>query len=304
MTTQEVKRKLTTILSGDVKGYVRLLAKDEAGTIRTLNTYKGVMVTLIQQSGGRGIDAPGDNVLAEFSSVMDAVRCAVEIQKELKNRNDELPESLKMEFRIGINLGEVSEKEEKIFGDGLNVAARIQSLADAGGICLSGVVYEQVKNKLEFSYEYIGKHTVKNIAGPVRVYRVLPVGETASLVSSWKRIGLNYWKQLNPAIKIIIVLIALANGVWQLYPHFINPSVEVASKKKMAFPLPDDPSIAVLPFVNMSGDPKQEFLSDGITEVIITALSKVPHLFVISRQSTFSYKGKPVKVKLHEHTRS
>jgi adenylate cyclase len=297
MTTPEVKRKLATILSGDVKGYSRLLTKDEAGTVRTLNAHKEVMANLVQQCQGKVIDAPGDNILAEFPNVVDAVQCAVEIQKELKNRNDELPEHRRMEFRIGINLGEVSEKEEKIFGDGLNVAARIHILADAGGICLSGIVYEQIKDKLEFRYEYIGKQTVKNIAETVRVYRVLPVGETASLVSSWKRIGLNYWNRINPAIKIIIVLIALANGVWQLYPHFINPSMEVASKKKMAFPLPDDPSIAVLPFVNMSEDPKQEFLSDGITEGIITAMSKVRHLFVISRQSTFSYKGKPVKVK-------
>ena len=122
-----------------------------------------------------------------------------------------------------------------LFGDGINIAVRIQILADAGGICLSGIVYEQIKDKLELRYEYIGKQTVKNIAKPVRVYRVLPEGETASLLRSWKRIGLNYWNRINPAIKIIIVLIALANGVWQLYPHFINPSVEVASKEKMAY---------------------------------------------------------------------
>jgi len=296
MTTPEVKRKLATILSGDVKGYSRLLAKDEDGTVRTLNAYKQVMANLVQQRQGKVIDAPGDNVLAEFPNVVDAVQCAVEIQKELNNRNDELPEHRRMEFRFGINLGEVSEKEEKIFGDGLNVAARIQNLADAGGICLSRIVYEQIKDKSEFKYEYIGKETVKNIAEPVRVYRVLPEGETASLVGSWKRIGLNYWKRVNPAVKIIIALIAAVNAVWQLYPRFIKPSVEVASKEKMTFSLPDKPSIAVLPFTNMSGDPKQEYFSDGITEEIITALSKVPKLFVIARNSTFTFKGKPVKV--------
>jgi adenylate cyclase len=305
MSIPEVKRKLATILSGDVKGYSRLLAKDEHGTIHTLNAHKEVMKNLIQQCQGKVIDAPGDNVLAEFPSVVDAVQCAVEIQKELKNRNDELPEHRRVEFRFGINLGEVSEKEEKIFGDGLNIAARIQNLADAGGICLSGIVYEQIKDRLELRYEYIGKQTVKNIAEPVRVYRILPVGETASLVSSWKRIGLNYWNRINPAVKIIVALIIAANGVWQFYTRFINPSfdvtpkdkiAEVASVGKMALPLPDKPSIAVLPFTNMSNDPKQEYFSDGLTEEIITALSKVPKLFVIARNSTFTYKGKPVKV--------
>jgi len=163
MTTQEVKRKLTAIFSGDVKAYSRLLAKDEAGTIRTLNSHKDVMANLIQQHRGRVVDASGDNVLAEFASVIDASQCAVEIQKELKTRNDELPGPRRMEFRIGIHLGEVLEKEDKIFGDGINIAAGIQRLAEAGGICISGIVHDQTKSNLEFRYEYLGKRTIKNI---------------------------------------------------------------------------------------------------------------------------------------------
>jgi len=306
MSTPEVKRKLATILSGDVKGYSRLLAKDEDGTVRTLNAHKGVMANLIQQRQGKVIDAPGDNVLAEFPNVADAVRCAVGIQKELKNRNDELPEPQRMEFRFGINLGEILEKEGKLFGDGVNVAARIQNLADAGGICLSGTAYEQVKSKSEFKCEYIGKQTVRNVAEPVRVYRVLLEGQTSSLIVRWERIGLSYWKRVDPAVKVIVALIVAANAGWQFYTRFINPHVdltskdkivEVASIDKMAYPLPDKPSIAVLSFVNMSEDPKQEFLSDGMTEAIITSLSKVPGLFVIARNSTFIYKKKTVKIK-------
>ncbi|HBH87531.1 MAG TPA: hypothetical protein DDY17_08035 [Syntrophaceae bacterium] len=300
MTTQEVKHKLATILSGDVKGYSRLLAKDQEGTIRTLNAHKGVMANLIQQCQGKVIDAPGDNVHAEFPSVMDAVQCAVEIQKELKNRNDELPEPRRMEFRFGINLGEVSEKEGKVFGDGLNVAARIQLLADAGGICLSGTVYEQIKDKLEFRYEYIGKQTVKNILEPVRVYQILLDAQAASLVSRWKRAGLNYWKRVHPAIKIILAVAALINAAniyWQLYTKPSPTSVEITSKERVALQLPDKPSIAVLPFTNMSNDPTQEFFSDGLTEEIINGLSKVPKIFVIARNSSFAYKGKPIDIK-------
>ncbi|HVP80850.1 MAG TPA: adenylate/guanylate cyclase domain-containing protein [Thermodesulfobacteriota bacterium] len=307
MTTQEVKRKLTAILSADVKGYSRLIAKDEAGTLQTLNTYKEAMANLIQHHHGRVVDAPGDNVLAEFASVVDAVECAVGIQKELRARNDKLPVHRKIEFRIGINLGDVVEEEDKIFGDGVNIAARVQSLADRGGVCISGIVYDQVKNKITLKYEYLGKQKVKNIVGAVKVYRVMIEPETmGSVVSRWKRAGVNYWKRVHPAFKILVALVAAGNAAWQLYPRFINPPVgvvskdkiiEVASKDKMAFPLPDVPSIAVMPFVNMSEDPKQEFFSDGITENIITSLSKVPRLFVISRQSTFSYEGKPVKVR-------
>ena len=198
-------------------------------------------------------------------------------------------------------------RKNKIFGDGVNIAARMQSLADRGGICISGTVYEHIKNKLTLRYEYLGKQRIKNIVGPVKVYRVMIEPETlVSVASRWKRAGVNSWKRVHPVFKILIALVAAANALWQLYPRFINPPgevtpkdkiIEVASKEKMAFPLPDKPSIAVLPFVNMSEDPKQEFFSDGITEEIIIALSKIPQVFVIARTSTFHYKGKPAKVK-------
>jgi adenylate cyclase len=257
MTPDQVKRKLAAILSADVQGYSRLMEEDEEGTIRTLRAYLEVISGFIQQHRGRVVSTGGDSVLAEFASVVDAVRCAVGIQEELKERNKDVAENRRMEFRIGVNLGDVVEEGDNILGDGVNIAARVQSLAEAGGICISGTAYDHVKNKLALGYEYVGEQQVKNIKEPVNVYRVL----------------------MEPGVRMPV------------------GGVEVASKEKMAFPLPDKPSIAVLPFVNMSVDPNQEFFSDGITEDIITALSKVPKLFVIARNSTFTYKGKPVKVK-------
>jgi adenylate cyclase len=253
MTTGDVKRKLSAILSADVRGYSRLMREDEVGTIRTLTAYREVMANLIQGHRGRVVDTPGDNLLAEFASVVNAVECAVEIQSELEVRNAELPENRKMEFRIGINLGDVVEEGERIYGDGVNIAARLEGLAEGGGICISGTAYDHVENKLGLEYEYLGEQNVKNITKPVRVYRVLSFPGTA------------------------------AHGL-------------MASEEKMAFPLPQEPSIAVLPFVNMSGDPEQEYFSDAMTEQIITALSKIPRMFVIARNSTFTYKGKSVKV--------
>ena len=298
MTTQEVKRKLTAILSADVEGYSRLMGEDEKRTVRTLNAYKEVMANLIQQHRGRVVDAPGDNVLADFASVVDAVECAAEIQKELKTKNAELPENCRMEFRIGINLGDVIEDGGQILGGGVNIAARLESLSEAGGICISGTAFDHVKNKLSLGYEYQGEQTVKNIAEPVRIYRVLLGSKvTTSRLTRWKSTGLKYWKKTPVFIKTLLALIAGINAIWQIYIRVSPPHVEVASREKMVFPLPDEPSIAVLPFVNMSGDPKQEFLCDGMTEEIITALTKVPRLVVIARNSTFTYKGKSVKVK-------
>ncbi len=183
MESHSVERKLAAILSADVKGYSRLMGEDEVTTIRTLTAYREVMATQIHQHRGRVVDSPGDNLLAEFASIVDAVQCAVEIQEALKTRNADLPASRRMEFRIGINLGEVVVEGEKIYGDGVNIAARLEGLADAGGICVSGIVYDQVENKLNFlnlGYEYLGEQTVKNIAKPVPVYRVhLEPGATA-----------------------------------------------------------------------------------------------------------------------------
>jgi adenylate cyclase len=295
MTSQEVKRKLTAILNADVKGYSRLMGEDEKGTVRTLNAYKEVMTGLIQHHHGRVVDAPGDNVLAEFSSVVDAVECAVEIQKELKARNAELPENRRMEFRIGVNLGDVIEDGEQILGDGVNIAARLESLSEAGGICISGTAFDHVRNKLDLGYEYLGEQTVKNIALPVRVYKVLMEPEAAGKVIGEKKVRPRGLQKSVIALVVILIMVAATFAIWRLYFR-PTPPAGVASKEKMALPIPDKPSVAVLPFVNMSGDPKKDYLSDGITEEIINALSKISDIFVIASNSTFTYKGKSVKV--------
>ncbi len=296
MTAEKVKRKLTAILSADVKGYSRLMGGDEVGTIRTLNAYKEVMGNLIQQHRGRVVNAPGDSILAEFISVVDAVQCAVEIQKELKSRNADFPESRRMGFRIGINLGDVVEEGEDILGDGVNIASRVESLAEAGGVCISGIVYDQVKNKLALGYEFLGEQAVKNITEPVRVYRVRMEPEATKEEKGSRRKE----KGKRPLALVALAafgVVAVMVVLWQFLLRPTSPPVEKADLKQMAFPLPDKPSIAVLPFVNMSEDPKQAYFSDGLSEDIITALSKVGNLFVIARESSFSYKGKPVKVK-------
>jgi len=292
MNEKRAKRKLTAILSADVKGYSRLMADDEEATVSTINTYREVMTGLIKDHLGRVVDAKGDNVLAEFSSVVDAVRCAVQVQKELTERNSELSEHRRMEFRIGINLGDVIEEQETIYGDGVNVAARLEGLAEGGGICISGTAFDHVKNRISVGYEYQGKQSVKNIPDPVRLYKVLLEPEAAGKVigDDEPRPRKKRWV----AIAAVVVL-ALVAGML-LWNYYVKPDVEPASEERMAYPLPDKPSIAVLPFTNMSGDPDQDYIGDGITENIISILSKIGRMFVIARNSSFTYKGKPTKV--------
>jgi len=288
------KRKLTAILSADVEGYSRLMGEDEEATVRTITIYREVLTTLIQQHNGKVLDSPGDNLLAEFASVVDAVQCAVAVQKEIKARNDELPETRRMQFRIGINLGDVIQEKDRIYGDGVNVAARLEGLAEPGGICISKTAFDHIESKLPYGYDFIGDQTVKNIAKPVGAYRVLL--DPRVTVSGKPLVKKPATIRRMPVLigAVVIFVIAVAVGIWQFYIR--RPSVEPASVAKMAYPLPEKPSVAVLPFVNMSDDPKQEFFSDGLTDQIIASLSKAPELFVIARNSTFTYKRKPVKV--------
>jgi adenylate cyclase len=292
MTKERAIRKLSAVLSADVKGYSRLMGQDEAGTVDRLKEYRTLMADLILMYRGRVVDPPGDNILAEFASIVDATECAVQVQEKLNDRNAELPDESKMEFRIGINLGDVIEDGERIYGDGINIAARIESLAEGGGICISGTSYDQVKNKLKLEFKNLGEHKVKNIAERVRVYRVQTKSEVSGKASGEKR-KLRKWIALTAAISLVLTV----GGVSYWYAYLHQPTkVEFAPEEKMAYRLPEKPSIAVLPFDNMSEDPNQEYLSDGITESIIAALSQIPKLFVIARNSTFTYKRKPILV--------
>ena len=253
MARQGVERKLAAILSADVVGYSRLMSEDEAGTLARLKAHRAEFIDPeIASHGGRIVKLMGDGALVEFPSVVDAVDCSVAMQQGMAKRNADVPDGKRIDFRIGINLGDIIIEGDDIYGDGVNVAARIQEIAASGGVCISGDAYRQVKGKINAAFDDLGEQQVKNIPEPVRVYR---------------------WTD------------AVADPM--------PGSVTTAG----ALPLPDKPSIAVLPFTNMSGDPEQEYFSDGITEDIITELSRFRSLFVIARNSSFAFKGEPVDVK-------
>ncbi len=299
MSKSKYKRKLTAILSADVVGYGRLMGDDEESTIQTLNAYRDLMATLIEDYNGSVVDAVGDNLLAEFTSAVDAVQCAVTIQIKLKKQNEKFPISRRMLFRIGLNIGDVIQKKDRIYGDGVNIAARIESLADPGGIYISRNIYNHIKNKVDFGYEYIGEHTVKNISDPVRVYKVLMDSKDARKLVKGKS-GPSVKKNLiKKSLKItafvIPILSAVLAGVYWKYIYLPAPA-DIDPDSRMEFNLPKGPSIAVLPFVNMSKDPKQEYFCDGITENIIASLAQTQQLLVIARNSTFAYKNKSINV--------
>ncbi len=213
MSPESFKRKLTAILSADVKGYSRLMGENEAETVKTLTSYRKIMAELIQQHRGRVIDSPGDNILAEFASVVDAVQCAVAAQNEFKARNAELPENRRMEFRVGVNLGDVIEEENRIYGDGVNIAARLESLADPGGICISKTAFDQIETKLPLGYEYLGDQTVKNIAKPVGAYRVLMDPRVTVAGAKEKKPPIPVWPTkgiLAGAVAVLVVIIGVA----------------------------------------------------------------------------------------------
>jgi adenylate cyclase len=245
-----IKRRLAAILAADIVGYSRLMGQDEAATVRDLKGHQAVILPLVGRHGGRIIDTAGDSILAEFPSVIGATECAVEIQTVMAARNEDAPVHRRMLFRIGVHLGDVIDDETRIYGDGINVAARLQGIAEPAGVLVSRAVHDQVRDRLELGFEDLGEHELKNIARPVRIYRIRTKSES----------------------KTVSALAA-------------------------TLPLPDKPSIAVLPFLNMSGDPQQEYFADGIVEDIITGLSRLRWLFVIARNSSYTYKGRNVDVR-------
>jgi adenylate cyclase len=294
---QEPRRKLAAILSADVAGYSRLMGEDEAATLATLTAYREVFAQLIAQHQGRVVDTSGDSVLAMFDSVVEAVRCVANVQQALQARNAALPAARRMEFRVGVNLGDVIKQADgSIYGDGVNIAARLQALADPGGICLSGTAYDQIKNKLPLDFDALGEKAVKNIAEPIRVYRVRSALEVAAprMLPGRSAVSRVLPKWLVAGAVALIVGVG-AVGVWKYAYRDASPPAQVANAPAPALQLPDKPSIAVLPFVNMSGDKEQEYFSDGMTEDVITSLSKRSGLFVIARNSVFGYKGRAVK---------
>ena len=292
MSEGNTERRLAAIVAIDVAGYSRLMGADEEGTLAALKGHREVVDPISIEHGGRIVGTAGDGVLLEFPSVIEAVAAAVKVQTIMAERNADIPDDKKMLFRVGINLGDVLVDEDgDIFGEGVNVAARIEALAEPGGIYLSRFARDQIRDRMEIDLEDKGEVEVKNIARPVRVFRVLGKGEEANppVQAPQQR---PRW-QISAAIVGLIVLVLAGGGAWWWNKQ---PDFEPADLAKFAYKLPEKPSIAVLPFDNWSGDKANDYLGDSLTENIIAVLASHPDLFVIARNSSFHYKGKPTKV--------
>lgn len=280
MNQKDIKRKLSCILSADVVGFSRLMEEDEESTVRTLEEDKKLMGSLIEDYSGRVVDSPGDNLLAEFGSVVKAVDCAVEIQNKLKIKNARLPEHRQMNFRIGINLGDVIEENDRIYGNGVNIAARIEGFAQPGGICISRTAYDHVKTKYNLVYKYLGEHKVKNINEPIGIYQIQTSQDTVDSPVKGK------WGKLmtlrSNALVVFVIFLTIAGFAW--YTIFKRTPAAPGNEEKVK-------TIAVLPFINLSSEKNQGYFVDGLSEEVLNSLTQLPHLNVIGRTSSFSFRG-------------
>ena len=286
-----MERRLAAILVADMVGYSRLMEVDESGTITQQRTHREELIDpSIAKNNGRIVKLMGDGMLVEFASVVDAVQCAVEVQRGMATRVADVPEDRRIRYRIGINLGDVVIEGEDILGQGVNVVARLEGLADPGGVCVSDMVWQDVAGKLDLEFEHQGEHQVKNIEKPIRAYRVLLDTDTGAPANSTKRQGSNVWKRRGVAVAAALLVTAGVAAAWYVVGRGTMPEriTETPHGK---------PSIAVLPFSNFLADPDQEYFADGITEDIITDLAKISGLFVTARNSSFAYKGKQTDVR-------
>ncbi len=287
------QRRLAAILVSDMVGYSRLIAKDEEGTLARQHLHRKELIDpTIAAYHGRIVKSTGDGLLVEFPSVVDAFRCAVTIQLAMPEREAQQPEAQRIIYRVGINSGDIVLEDGDIYGDGVNIAARLEGLAEPGGICVSRSVFDQVKGKATSEFADLGARQVKNIAEPIQVYRVRMRPEAAATEYAGAGRSHTTWRRtVIPAA--LVAIFAVASVVYMTRQA---PELEPASVENVSDPVPEKPSIAVLPFANMSGDPTQDYFSDGFSEDIITDLSRVSNLRVINRNSSFTYKGKAVKL--------